>query len=53
MVRKHYFKAYFVKKQAKEKVLIFDQNHGLTPLKKSVEGDLVKTLFFSLGRLVF
>ena len=34
MVSKHYFKVYFVKKEAKRKIPIFDQIHGLTPVKK-------------------
>ena len=33
MIRKHYFKAHFVLKQAKKKISIFYQSHGLTPLK--------------------
>ena len=31
---KHYFQAYFVQKQTKIKCSFFDQNHGLTLLKK-------------------
>ena len=52
MVRKHYFKAYFVEKQAKKKISIFDQSHGLTPLKNISIGRPGKILIFSLGRLV-
>ena len=35
MIRKHYFKARFVHKQAKRKIPTFDQNLGLIPLEKS------------------
>ena len=53
MSSKHYFKAYFVKKQAKRKIPIFDQIHGLTPFKKSPQGDLVKSLFFQSSQACF
>ena len=33
-ISEHYFSAYFAQKQTMEKILIFDQNHGLTPLQK-------------------
>ena len=33
-ISKQYFSAYFGQKQTMEKILIFDQNHGLTPLQK-------------------
>ena len=36
MIIKHYFKAYSVQKQTKRKFSIFDQNHGLNPLKKNL-----------------
>ena len=31
---KHYFQCYFEEKQIKKKITVFDQKHGLTPLKK-------------------
>ena len=31
---KHYFQSYFEEKQIKKKITVFDQKHGLTPLKK-------------------
>ena len=33
-ISKKYFSAYFGQKPSMEKILIFDQNHGLTPLQK-------------------
>ena len=42
MIIKHYFKAYSVQKQTKRKFLIFDQNHGLNPLKKNLVWQLCK-----------
>ena len=33
-ISKQYFSAYFGHKPSMEKILIFDQNHGLTPLQK-------------------
>ena len=33
-ISEHYFSDYFAQKQTMEKILIFDQNHGLTPLQK-------------------
>ena len=53
MGSKHYFKAYLLKKQAKRKIPIFDQIHGLTPLKKSPQGDLVKSLSFQFSQACF
>ena len=35
MIRKHYFKAHLVQKQAKRKIPTFDQNLGLIPSEKS------------------
>ena len=35
----------FVQKPANMKFPIFDQNHGLTPLKKSQYGHCVKSIF--------
>ena len=47
MVRKHYFKAYFVKKPAKRKIPIFHQNDGLiNPFQKISIGGLGKILVF-------
>ena len=40
MVSKDYFKAYVVKKEAKRKIPIFDQIHGLTPGKKFQKNSL-------------
>ena len=42
----HRGKAYFVEKQAKKKISIFDQSHGLTPLKNICIGRLGKILIF-------
>ena len=47
MTRKHYFKAYFVQKQAKRKIPFFDPNYGLTPLEKS-SLVTVNSIFFVL-----
>ena len=46
MVSKHYFEAYFVEKQAKKKISIFDQSQGLTPLKNICIGRLGKMVIF-------
>ena len=35
------------------KFSFFDQNHGITPSKKSQSGNYVKSIFHSLGGLVF
>ena len=49
MIIKHDFNVHFVQNQTNKKFLIFDQNHGLTPLKKSQHGNSVKFIFYSLG----
>ena len=46
MIIKHDFNVQFVQKQTNKKFLIFDQNHGLTPLQKSQYGNSVKSIFF-------
>ena len=51
MIIKHDFNVHFVQKQTNKKFLIFDQNHGLTPLKKSQYGNSVKIHFYGLGGL--
>ena len=43
---KHYFKAYSVQKQTNRKFSIFDQNHGLNPLKKNLVWQLCKINIF-------
>ena len=53
MIIKHDFNVHFVPKQTNKKFLIFDQNHGLTPLKKSQYGNSVKIHCYSLGGLLF
>ena len=40
------FQGLFFLKEAKEKLLIVDQNHGLTPLKKTSIGRLGKIFIF-------
>ena len=51
MIIKRDFNVHFVQKQTNKKFLICDQNHGLTPLKKSQYGNSVKIHFYSLGGL--
>ena len=47
MIIRHYInsRVIFVQKQANMKFPIFDQTHGLTPLKKSQHGHCVKSIF--------
>ena len=53
MIAKHYFDAHFTQKQTTRKFSIFDQSHGLTPLKKSQYGDLSKYKFLYSKRACF
>ena len=49
---KHYLKAYLLKKQAKRKIPIFDQIHGLTPLNTHVQYTQTDTIRQTDGPLV-
>ena len=51
MIIKHDFNVHFVQKQTNKKFLIFDQNHGLTLVKKSQYGNSVKSIFYCPGGL--
>ena len=53
MIIKHDFNVHFVQKQTNKKFLIFDQNHGLTPLQKSQYGNSVKSIFLYSRRALF
>ena len=53
MFVKHYFKAYSVQKQTKRKFSIFDQNHGLNPLKKNLVWHLCKINFLIVFKGLF
>ena len=50
---KHSFKVYFAQEQTIKKLNIFEQNHGLTPLKKSKFGDYVKSIFLKSKKASF
>ena len=54
MIIKPYFWAHFVQKETKRSFPIFDQNHGLTPLKKkrSNMASFVKFAFYCLEGFV-
>ena len=49
MIAKHYFNAHFTQKQTNRKFSMFDQSHGLTPLKKFQYGELELELYFHLN----
>ena len=53
MVSKYYFKAYFVEKQAKKIISIFDQSDGLTPLRNICIGRLGKMHIFQSRKACF
>ena len=52
-ISKQYFKAYFSQKQSMEKIPIFDQNHGLTPLQKFEFLPLFRKDIFMLKKVFF
>ena len=45
MIPKHYFKMIFAQMPKMQKVPLFDQNHGLTPLENIEKCDYLKCLF--------
>ena len=52
-ISKQYFQAYFAQKQSMEKIPIFDQNHGLTPLQKFEFLPLFRKDIFMLKKVFF
>ena len=53
MIRKHYFKAHFVQKQAQRKIPTFVQNIDLIPSEKIQFGNSVNSIFFVLQEGLF
>ena len=45
MIPNHYFKMIFAQTPKMQKVLLFDQNHGLTPLENMPKCDYLKCIF--------
>ena len=53
MIPKHYFKMIFAQTPKMQKVLLFDQNHGLIPLENMPKCDYLKCIFYRLEMILF
>ena len=51
--KQHYFKMIFAQTPKTQKVLLFDQNHGLTPLQKCKFFDFLKMTFLQFRKVGF